>query len=162
MGEGCNPALRRRIAFCLRLAHAVATRRNVYNARAHPEMRCEKFREVERGRHTDRQRVAEFLVTALVNALHQRERVIHQHIHVPVFFDDELRKLFEDFLGEAPHKAVILANVDVGDLRPLFLEFTHDSCTNPVRPARHHDHFIFKRFHERKYTLKYSEARSTT
>jgi hypothetical protein len=31
-----------------------------------------------------------------------------------------------------------------------------------VRPARHHDHFIFKRFHERKYTLKRTEAHAST
>ena len=89
MRKRCNPALRRRIAFCLRLAHTVATRRNVYNARTFREMRCKKFREVERGRHAHGQCVVEFLVTALVNALHQRERVIHQHIHAPVLFDNE-------------------------------------------------------------------------
>ena len=96
-------------------------------------MRCEKLREVERGRHADRQRVAEFLVAALVNALHQRERVIYQHIHVPVLFEDELRKLFEDILlRQVPDKAGILANVDIRDLRPLFFEFTHNGSFQTI------------------------------
>ena len=73
-----------------------------------------KFREVERSCHADSQRIAEFFVATFVNTLHQRKRVIHQHIHMTVFFDNELHKFFKNiFLGKVPHKAGILADVNI-------------------------------------------------
>lgn len=99
------------------------------------------------------QRVTEFLVTAFVNALHQREHIVHEHIHMPILFDNELRKLFENILlGKVSHKAGILADINIGDQRAFLFEFTHDGCPDSMGPARHNDHFIFERFHGYKYT----------
>lgn len=137
VGQRRNPALGGGVAFGLRLAHAIPRRGDVDDDAAGGKVLSKQLAQIERRRDADRQRILEFLVGAIANALHQRQGVVDQEVDMPVPVQNGLGKGFQRLLfADVPD--VMLARRDVDDLhrRALGPEGVGNRLPDAVRAAR--------------------------
>ena len=101
--------------------------------------------QVEGRRDAYGQRVLEFLVGAIANALHQRQSVVDQEVDAPVPVQNGLGEGFQRLLfADVPD--IVLARRDVDDLhrRALGLEGFGNRLPDAVRAARDDGDFSCK------------------
>ena len=144
MGECGDSAFGGGVALCLRLAHPVARGRNIDNAGSLPEMRRKQLGQIERRRDANTQRILELLITALVDSLHQRQRVVDEIINTAGFADHFLGKIFQNRLvREIPHVVISGRFVDHINLYALLAEFFSNAFTNSMRAAGYYGCFLY-------------------
>ena len=148
VGKGGDAALGRRVALRLGLAHAVPRGRDVDDSPACAKMVRKQLGEIEGRGDADGEGVLEFLVGAFADALHQRQGVVDEEIHMAVRFQHMGRKPFQRFFfADVADKMVAGRDVDDLDLCALGLKRLRNRFSNAVGAAGDHGHFVFK-FHE--------------
>ena len=148
MSQGCYASLGGCIALRLGLAHAIAGRRDVHDGGSLGERRGKELGEVERGSDSDTHGILELLVTARVDALHQRQGIVDEIVHVTMLRNDLLGELLQSLLvGNIAHKVVALLHVNHTDLRPSLPKLLRNATANTLCATSHDDYFIFEIFH---------------
>ena len=120
VGECGDAALGRSIALRLRLAHPVARGGDVHDGRPWCEVGREQLCKIERRRDAHAQSVVELLVGAAVEALHERQGVVDEVVHMP---DVYKRQVFISSTGYCNSlcrgaKARVFALCDLVTVRP--------------------------------------------
>ena len=148
MRQSGDSAFRSRITLRLRLAHPITARRDVHNRSSRRKVRRKKLCQIKRCSDADRKRIVEIFITAIINSLHQRKRIVHQNINMPKLLNDELGEFFKDiFFRKIPDKTGIFPNVNVRDLRAFLFKFIYDGRSDSMSTTSHNDIFILERFH---------------
>ena len=145
MGQCRNAALCSRLALCLRLAHAVARGRDVHDGSTFGEIRGEELGEVERSRHAYAHGILELLVAALVDALHQRQGIIDEEIHMTVliyhFFSELLQYLF---VSKVANKVVALLLIYHTSRSACFLKLFRNTPSDALCTTSYYGYFSFE------------------
>ena len=157
VGQGGDAALGGGVAFGLGLAHAVPGRGDVDDACSRCEIGGEQLGQVEGGGDTDGERLLEFLVSAGVDALKERRRIVHQHIHPAIFINDRPGEILQHILpGNVAHIMIAGNAVDDANMRTLLFKFFCDALANTTRTAGDDDNFVFE--HRKPPVLEWKTA----
>ena len=107
-------------------------------------MRREQLGQIERRGDANTQRILKFFITALVDSLHQRQRIVDEIVNAAGFVDHFLGKIFQNHLvREIPHVVISGRFVDHINLYALLAEFFSNAFTNSMRAAGYYGCFLY-------------------
>ena len=110
-------------------------------------MRGKQFGQVKGRGDAYPQGVVEFLIAALVKALHQRQGVVDQKIHMPIIGKDLLSKIFQDRLFcQITHVVIIGQQINHTDMGPFLPKGICNGLSDSLGAAGHDSYFSGKHF----------------
>ena len=136
MGECGNTSLGSSVALCLRLAHAVARRRDVYYRCSLGKIRGKQLDKIERSGNTDCQGILKLIPCAFVQTLHQRQGIVDDIIHLAILPDYFICKSFQHLLlGYIPNEMVALTHINDSNRSPSLSELLCDTFADAMCTA---------------------------
>ena len=145
MGQSSNSALGCRIAFTLRLAHAIPGRRNIHDAGTFRVIGQEQLAQTERRTDPHPKGVVKFLPGAIMDAPEIRLCIVNEAIYPAVICNDLLRETDQCLLiANVTDKIRVIQQINGTDLGAGLPKLLADTLSNASGTAGNHHNFIPK------------------